>query len=155
MFVGNRRCVSVPINYFRSETQLCSKHNDVYHIKKSSEEKIICFMELNVPICFTSIKPIILNVYSAQPLISSSSCIVFKDFWFAKLFMNRSVQSSHLEQFRAFHFFAHYRKGPVSADRILKVVIFWLKKSQLQPNVKNCSFPVWDELTFDIKTRFL
>ena len=87
MTVGYRRCVSIPINYLWSETQLRTKCADLHHVKGRVVENKVRVLELNVSRKFALMKPVLLDVNSTQSTVCFSSSNIDKRFWITNCFM--------------------------------------------------------------------
>ena len=64
---------------------MCTKRTDLHHVTGLFEENNVRVMELKISPKFALIRQVVLNVYSAQSTMSSSSSNINKRFWIADL----------------------------------------------------------------------
>ena len=111
MSIVKRSCVSIPVNWFWSQSNLCTKRSETHHVTGRNEENNERVLEFNVSPTIALINKLCLVKNSTQSRMSSSSSsisnccwlaycserIVKIDKYFATLFLaSLHIQSLHL-----------------------------------------------------------
>ena len=94
MTVGKKCCVSIPVNWIRSESQLCTEGTDLHHVTWRFEENNVRVLELNVSPKFAQMKQVVAIVRTTQPTKFSSTSKINKRFFELQISSNESPEKN-------------------------------------------------------------